>query len=124
MTAAYGEFAKAKELLEAAGYVVLKEKSYRQAQERQRIAEVRATCAEEYTDRIERWARENLVEERRLRDRLTFVYGIAQAHGATTEELSGDAPVTAGIQVHVEAGPQFELSDQDKARMREAMWQR
>lgn len=88
-----GEFAKAKKLLEAAGFVVLREKSYRQAQERQRVAEALRVAAEEYTERIERWARENLVEERRLRDRLTFVYGVAQAHGATTEELRGSSMV-------------------------------
>lgn len=84
-----GEIAKAKELVEAAGYVVLREKSYRQAQERQRVAECYRTSAEEARDSAMAWARDCLAEERRLRERLTFVYGVAQAHGATTEELSG-----------------------------------
>jgi hypothetical protein len=121
MTAA-GKFAEAKELLEAAGYVVLKEMSYRQAQERQRIATVRADCADSRCVHAEMWAENCLAEERRLRDRLTFVYGIAQAHGATTEELSG--PTSPSVQINIESRTGIELSDQDKARMREAMWQR
>lgn len=85
-----GEIAKAKELLEAAGFVVLREKSYRQAQERQRIAECRREAAEDHAKAAESWARSSIAEERRLVRRLTFVYGIAQAHGATDEELRGD----------------------------------
>jgi hypothetical protein len=34
-----------------------------------------------------RWAESCLDEERCLRDRLTFVYGVARAHGATVEDL-------------------------------------
>lgn len=84
------EIAAAKELLAAAGYVVLREKSYRQAQERQRIAESRRESAEDRVKSVETWARGCHAEERRLARRLTFVYGIAQAHGATAEELRGD----------------------------------
>jgi len=74
------------------GYVVLKEKSYRQAQERQRIAEALKLAAEDRIESVEAWARGALAEERRIRDRLTFVYGVARAHGATIEELSGSQP--------------------------------
>lgn len=78
-----------REQLEAAGYVVLKAKSYRQAQERQRIAEAMKDYAEERRADQDRWMREDVFpEERRLRERLTFVYGVARAKGATVEELS------------------------------------
>jgi hypothetical protein len=74
----------------ASGYVALKEKSYRAAQNRQRIAEREKEYAESIAASSDRWARESLAEERRIRDRLTFVWGIATAHGATVEELGGN----------------------------------
>lgn len=80
----------AKDTLRSAGYVVLKEKSYRQAQERQRRAECYQDAAEQARDSASAWARDCLTEERRLRDRLLFVYGVARAKGATVEELAGD----------------------------------
>jgi hypothetical protein len=80
---------EARAVLENAGYVVLKEKSHRAAQERQRRAECFREAAEDRVTSVEKWARNSLDEERRLRERLTFVYGIAMAHGATTEELAG-----------------------------------
>ena len=83
---------EARATLEAAGYVVLRERSYRQAQERQRRAECHQQAAEDARESAMAWARNCLVEERRLRDRLTFVYGVAQAHGATREELVGELP--------------------------------
>lgn len=76
-------------LVKSAGYVVLKEKSYRQAQERQRVAEALKDAAERDAERTAAWAREVCAEERRIRDRLTFVYGVAKAHGATDADLSG-----------------------------------
>lgn len=75
--------------LAAMGYVVLKEASYLKAQERQRIARVMEAHAVEDAERAREWARKCCDEERRLRDRLTYVYGVAMAHGATTEELHG-----------------------------------
>ena len=75
--------------LEDNGYVVLKAASYRRAQERQRIAQVRMEDAFKRCEDIDRWAQEGYAELQRLRDRLTFVYGVARAHGATVEELSG-----------------------------------
>lgn len=79
--------------LAAAGYVVVRAKSYRQAQERQRVAECQRRAAEEARDSATAWARDCLTEERRLRDRITHVYGVARAHGATLVELAGpDTP--------------------------------
>lgn len=83
----------ARALLEANGYVVLREKSYRQAQERQRVANVFREHAEEDAEHARAWARDCLTEERRLRDRLTFVYGVARAHGATVEDLRSPTDV-------------------------------
>lgn len=82
-------FAEAKATLEAEGFVVLREKSYRAARERQRRAECQREWAERDAADSRHWARNCLAEERYLRDRLTFVYGVARAHGATVEELGG-----------------------------------
>lgn len=75
--------------VKAAGYVVLKEKSYRQAQERQRIAKAHEDWAVDERDRAYVWARDHLTEERRLRERLTHVYGVAMKFGATHDDLVG-----------------------------------
>lgn len=79
----------ARALLESQGYVVLRAKSYRQAQERQRVAEAYQRAAEEDAENTRRWALDCLNQERKLRDRCTFLYGVARAHGATVEELGG-----------------------------------
>jgi len=81
-----------REALRQWGYVTLKAKSYRAAQERQRIAECMAEMAKEDAEHARSWAINCLDEERRLRDRLTFVYGVARAHGASIEDLSGSQP--------------------------------
>jgi len=80
---------RAKATLEALGHVVVKAKSYRASQERQRIAQCMMEMSKEDAEHSRTWAINCLDEERRLRDRLTFVYGVAMAHGATVEELSG-----------------------------------
>jgi hypothetical protein len=80
-------------LAKANGYVVLKETSYRRAQERQRIAQVIAEDERRRRESAEEWARGCLYDERRIAERLTFVYGVARAHGATVEELGAD-PIT------------------------------
>lgn len=79
----------AKAFLKEAGYVVLKEKSYRQAQERQRVAECYKESEIRAAESARAWARDCLAEERRLRDRCTFLYGAARAAGCTVEELRG-----------------------------------
>lgn len=78
---------RAKATLATRGYVVLKEKSYRQAQERQRVADAYRHAAEQDAEHARAWARDCLTEERRLRERLTFVYGMARSYGASVEEL-------------------------------------
>lgn len=92
----------------AAGYVVIKAKSYRAAQERQRIAEALKEAAERQIASTERWARDCCQEERRIRDRLTFVYGVAQAFGATTGDLRGN--------IAPEDQPALQLLDKMDAR--------
>lgn len=84
------ELDRAIAVVHAAGYVTLREKSYKQAQERQRVAEARARWEVEAAEHARAWAREAFAEQRRLADRLTFVYGVAMAHGATVEELRGE----------------------------------
>lgn len=84
----------ARQLLEANGFVVLREKSYRQAQERQRVAECYRRAAEDDAEHARAWARDCLTEERRLRDRITFIYGVARARGATDDELRQSAAET------------------------------
>lgn len=84
-----GEVEQALRVIRAAGYVAIKEKSYRQAQERQRVAEALRRYADEMRAHTFAWAQTVCEEERRLRDRVTFVYGVARAHGASVEDLSG-----------------------------------
>lgn len=85
-----GDVQAAKELLEGSGFVVLREKSYRRAQERQRVAEAMRDYAEELREHQDRWLRADVLpRERELSDRLSFVYGVARAHGVSVEELSG-----------------------------------
>lgn len=82
---------EAKALLEASGYVVLKAKSYRQATERQRVAEALRRSEQEAAQHARAWALQCLNGERSLARRCEFLYGVARAHGATVEELRGDA---------------------------------
>lgn len=86
---------EAKKVLADAGFVVLREKSYRQAQERQRVAEALKRAAEERAEDARAWAVDCLNEERRLYHRCTYLYGLAARHGATDEELRGYAEETA-----------------------------
>ena len=78
-----------KSWLSVMGYVTLKAKSYRAAQERQRIAEALMRYAEKDAKNNRAWAVNCLDDSRLVRDRLTFVYGVARAHGATIEDLTG-----------------------------------
>lgn len=93
---------KAKAFLTHHGYVVLKEKSYRLAQERQRVAEVYRKCAEEDAQRARTWAQTELHNDiRDLYARCTYLYGVARAKGASAEELSGGWTPT-GINIPAE----------------------
>ena len=80
---------QAKRLLEANGYVILKAKSYQRAQERQRLAQALWESAQRDRAHTREWAFSIFDEQRRLADRLTFVYGVARSHGASVEELNG-----------------------------------
>jgi len=82
----------AKAYLEETGHVVLKATSYRRAQERQHLAEARRAWAEQQAASSERWARGCLDNERHLRERCTYLYGLAASLGATPEQLTGPTP--------------------------------
>jgi hypothetical protein len=86
----------AKAFLERSGYVVLKAKYHRAEQERRRIARIRMDDAMERVVQIDAWARSVCMEERRVRDRLTFVYGVARAHGASVKELTQETALCDG----------------------------
>jgi hypothetical protein len=97
----------AKALLKLNDYVVLKAKSYRQAQQRQAIAQAEAQWEREERESTERWAQTTLHNEiRDLMARCTFLYGVARARGASAEELQGGWTVT-GVNI-----PITEFSDQ------------
>lgn len=84
------EIAIAKQILEASGYVALKAKSYRNSQERRRMAEARAEYEAQANLGTQRWVQQDLVPEiRSLHDRVTFLYGAARAAGASVEDLQG-----------------------------------
>lgn len=78
----------ARALLEAEGFVVLKSKSYRQAQERQRVAEALRLSAERDAEQARTWARNCLDSERRMRDRCADLVAFAMSHGATLDDLA------------------------------------
>lgn len=86
------EVEAAKALLEADGWVVLRAKSYENMKRQKFYAECDARSERQHRVSTERWAREDLLpEERRLRNRCTFLYGLASRLGATDEELRGEA---------------------------------
>ena len=82
------EIEDAKAFLESEGYVVLKKKSYDYQLQRRRIAETRLEFEKEAAEATRQWALAAFEEQRRLADRLVYVYGVARAHGASVEELS------------------------------------
>lgn len=86
------EITDARNVLESHGFVVLREKSYRRAQERQRMAEALRADAVDRAASQDAWWREHILPELfTYRDRVTFLYGAARAAGCTVEELSGHA---------------------------------
>lgn len=80
---------QARKTAEACGWRVLKEASYRKAQERQRIAEALLANEKDYRESTERWARECCERERRMSVRTSYLYALAKAHGASDDELAG-----------------------------------
>lgn len=79
----------AKNALEAAGYVVVKARTYRNLQERERLLKSELDWERRNTAAAESWAQRAHDEQIRLADRLTFVYGEARAAGCSIEQLAG-----------------------------------
>lgn len=77
-------------VVKAAGYVTLKEKSYRQAQERQHLARSAAEWEKESAEHARRWARDCLDQERMLRERVTYLAALCMKLGATMDQLRGE----------------------------------
>ncbi|QGJ94955.1 hypothetical protein SEA_REDWATTLEHOG_96 [Gordonia phage RedWattleHog] len=77
----------ARAVLEAAGYVVLKKKSYDDIQRKRQRAETLLAAERDHQKSLYAWMSQHFEEERRLRERLVFVYGVARAHGAPVAEL-------------------------------------
>ena len=75
--------------LEAEGYTVLRTKSYRQAQERQRVAEALLRSEQEHAEHTRSWALKAFDDQRRAWDRCTYLYGLAASLGATEQQLRG-----------------------------------
>ncbi|WP_029137076.1 hypothetical protein [Nakamurella lactea] len=83
--------------LAATGYVVVKQKSYRQSQEKQRIAEAQRSDADEQRRHNQDWVENGLFPRiRQLSDRCTYLYGPAARHGASDAELQGPAEPETG----------------------------
>lgn len=82
--------ADARNYLESYGYVVIREKSYRAAQQRQAIAEAIKNVEIQQRQSTDRWAQQELVPQiLRLSERCSFLYGAARAAGCTDTELQG-----------------------------------
>lgn len=87
MTGPSDEIEAAKSLLRAHGFVVLREKSYHQAQERQRVAEALRQNEVEHAESTRAWAHRAFDSQRESWDRTTYLYGLAASLGATDEQL-------------------------------------
>lgn len=79
--------AELKTELESRGYVIVRASSYRAAQRRQQLAQNAWEWEKDRREGAERWARDSLQEERRLRDRLNEIIHLATLHGMTTDDL-------------------------------------
>lgn len=87
---------EAKAVLKAAGYVVVREKSYRQAQTRQAIHQREVQWANDQMESNRRWVQARVDEERRIVARCSYLYGLASALGATEAQLREDTPDKQG----------------------------
>lgn len=68
--------------------VTLKRATYRRLHEERRIAEALLANEIEHNKSTQRWGERGYQEQRRIIERLEFVYDVAVRHGATREELS------------------------------------
>lgn len=75
--------------LEAEGFTVLRTKSYRAAQERQRVAVALLRSEQDHNEHTRQWALKAFDEQRRYADRCTYLYGLAASLGATETQLRG-----------------------------------
>jgi len=80
-----------KRILEEEGYVVVKARTYRNLQEKVRALKAQLDWEAAATASAEQWGRDAHVEQRRLVDRIVFVYGEARAAGCSVEQLAGGA---------------------------------
>lgn len=81
---------QAKLILEANGYVVLKQKSYENAQRRQWVDRALRASAEEDRDRQREWMERDVFPwKRHLMNRVTHLGNLAVRLGATTEDMKG-----------------------------------
>jgi hypothetical protein len=87
--------ADARAFLEAAGFTVVRVRTYRAMQERVRIAEQMQAHEAQEAQRARDWAARAFAEQRRLSVRLDFVYGEARAAGVSMERLA-DQPAAEG----------------------------
>lgn len=86
------EEARAKEMLERNGYTVIKTKTYLREKEMRRRAESRLEWEKERNEGTYHWANRAFDEQRRLSDRITYVYGVAKEYGAPDEKLADQPP--------------------------------
>ncbi len=76
-------------------WVFLRPKSHRDLLERVRVAERLLEVEKEDREHTRQWALDAFAEERRVRERLVHVYGVAKAKGASDEELAGPSQSTS-----------------------------
>ena len=75
------------DVLRLAGYSVIRQRTYARLLERVRVAEALREAERDHRKDSQEWARRECDEQRRLSDRLTYVYGVARAHGASVDDL-------------------------------------
>lgn len=75
------------DFLTTRGFFVMRDKSYRQAQERWKVAAAQAEWERSEAESTRRWAQQFIDECAELRWRCSFLYEKAVEHGATTDEL-------------------------------------
>lgn len=79
---------RARDVVESAGYVVLRRKSYEDLRRRLDLARAQVGFEHAAGVSMTRWARDEVAERQRLADRCTFLYGAAIRAGATPEDLA------------------------------------
>ena len=84
------EVITAKHLLERNGYTVIKTKSWQNTLREFAIARSELEWERKEADRTRRWAQQELCGRiNQLSNRVTHLYGLARARGATAAELQG-----------------------------------